>query len=171
MNAQQAPIFDHYMYVTQWYNSGYAGSQDMIWANIVVNSRMLGFGDGKPQDISASVNLPFNLFGKEHGAGFAFNNGQVGFFRTNHIKLAYAYRADLGNGKLGIGLAPGVYIHHLKVDAWKPTETGLSTPFYYDETLPKAEDQYYKFDMDAGLFYKADDLYMGISHKYRFTYN
>ena len=57
MNAQQDPMFTHYMYNTLSINPGYAGSRDALTVTALHRSQWVGF-DGAPKTTCASVHGP-----------------------------------------------------------------------------------------------------------------
>jgi type IX secretion system PorP/SprF family membrane protein len=136
----------------------------------------LGGGDfeGTPTSNYANANTDFNLFGASHGVGLTYEGDQIGFHNNDNLKGAYAYRMNIGNGKLGIGVGAGIIFHKLKAE-WK-TPNGANVPANMfipaenDPAIPAGEEQNTTaFDMGMGLFYKTPKLFVGISAKHLYT--
>ena len=120
--------------------------------------------EGTPEDIILSASVPFRLFKKDHGIGLTVFRELIGFQEDIDLKVAYAYRADIGDGKLGIGAGVNVTNRGFKQNQWFiPDQTDLFTTPALDGAIPQSTDKVFAIDFSFGIFYKTDDLYLGIS--------
>lgn len=159
--SQQDPQFTQSMFNQMSINPGYAGSNDMICFSLLTRQQWVGF-EGSPSSTVLTANTPFKLFGIPSGAGLSLMNDQVGFENNLSIALAYAYRLDLGPGKLGIGLNAGVFNKALKPE-WQIPSSENHTPVAGDPLIPENDESHVSLDLGLGLYYKTDDLYVGVS--------
>src|SRR4030042_3331663 len=158
LNAQQERQVSQFMFDQISINPGYAGSYDMITASAILRQQWFGFGDGTPQEIILNLDAPFKLFKKSHGVGLSIYSDNLGFNEDINLSLSYAYQINLGDGKLGIGLGGG-FVNRKLDPEWVLTE-GEATS---DAVIPSTKQNEFIFDMSAGIFYKTDELYLGIS--------
>ncbi|MBN2611316.1 MAG: PorP/SprF family type IX secretion system membrane protein [Bacteroidales bacterium] len=163
LNAQQEYQVSQFMYDHISINPGASGSQDMACVNGILRQQWTGI-EGAPQNIIIHATAPFRLFKKDHGFGVTFVNDKLAINQDNNLGLSYAYRADVGDGKLGIGA--GLHINFRQFDNtnwYIPTGNDYHTPPDQDDAIPKSLEQANAFDFSFGLFYRTDDLYFGIS--------
>ena len=159
--AQQDEQFSQYMYNQLDFNPGSAGSKDAINASLLSRQQWVGFS-GAPQTSVFSVNAPIKPFKINSGVGLTILSDNLGFNKNIGLKFAYAYRMDINNGigKLGIGFSAGLLNNTLKVNSegWNPTDPPASDP-----SIPPNTTSGMAFDMGLGVFYKTDNLYLGLS--------
>lgn len=156
--AQQEPNFSQYMYNQIDYNPGSAGYKDMISLSALGRQQWLGF-PGKPTVSVFSVNAPVKPLKINSGIGLVFQNDNIGYNKDINVKFAYAYRMVINEtGKLGIGISGGFRNKVFKPDYWLTADGGSGT----DPNIPTNESGT-AFDMGFGLFYNAEDLYLGLS--------
>ena len=103
-----------------------------------------------------SFEAPFKLFRKSHGADISIINDIAGFEKNLGANLFYAYRQDLGTGKLGIGINVGVFNKALNASGG----SGWIFNDPSDNFIPP-DDSKMAMDIGFGLHYKADNLYIG----------
>ena len=161
MGAQQDPQFSQYMFNQMAINPGYAGSNDMICATLLNRQQWVGF-NGAPSSTVFHVNAAVKPFGVSSGVGLFIMNDQAGFLKNLNISASYSYRLDLGPGKLGIGLNLGMYNQSLEPDWFIPVSDN-HTDVNGDPLIPANNESIFVFDMGFGLFYKTDELYVGLS--------
>ncbi len=154
--SQSDPALTQYMYNNFFYNPGAAGSADEICLNATARQQWFGL-DGAPQTTVFSANAPFNLFGINSGGGLNIYNEAIGFHNDLGFHGSYAYRMSIGDGSLGIGVSGGIVNRAFQSDWFTPegAEDGSGT-------LP-TDESVITFDMGFGIFYRAEDFYMGIS--------
>ncbi|MEA1898058.1 MAG: type IX secretion system membrane protein PorP/SprF [Bacteroidota bacterium] len=159
--AQQDPQFSQYMFNQMAINPGYAGSNDMICASLLNRQQWVGF-TGAPSSTVFHVNAAVKPFGISSGVGLFIMNDQAGFNKNLNISGSYAYRLDLGPGKLGIGINIGMYNQSLEPE-WFIPDSDHHTDVNGDPLIPVNSESVFVFDMGFGLFYKTDELYVGLS--------
>ncbi|MCD6331767.1 MAG: type IX secretion system membrane protein PorP/SprF [Bacteroidales bacterium] len=166
VQAQQDPQFSLNMFNQLAVNPGFAGSQGMLSASVLNRQQWMGF-EGNPKTTLASVHMPVKPFGFNSGVGVIFMDDQLGFEKNIAINLNYAYRLELGNGQLGIGLAVGLL--NKAIDGkWTIPDSDNHIPASQDPAIPDQAESAMVFDMGMGLFYHTDDFYAGLSSTHLF---
>jgi type IX secretion system PorP/SprF family membrane protein len=158
LKAQQLPEVSYFMYDYTRTNPGSLGSTDMFCATLIQKTDYMNF-PGRPLDLYASAEMPFNLFGGKHGVGFSLLNDQIGYYNNIDAKLGYAFRFNVGDGTLGIGVS-GCFIQNTLKPEWQETPANNPTT---DPNIPQGESDGKSFGISVGLFYRADDIYFGAS--------
>jgi len=159
--SQQDPTYSQPMFNQMAFNPGYAGGSDMVCFSLLTRQQWVGF-EGAPSTTMLTANMPFKVFGISSGAGLTLMSDQIGFEDNLSIALSYAYRLDIGTGKLGIGLSAGMFNKSLK-PKWEIPESENHTPATGDPLIPENDESVVSFDLGFGLYYKTDDLYVGLS--------
>jgi len=155
--AQQDPQYSQYMFNHMAVNPGYAGSHDVICLSAVHRQQWVGI-DGAPVTSVFTVNAPFSMFGANHGVGLTVMSDQLGFDQNVSAGLDYAFRLPLGPGKLGIGVS-GLFLNKaLKAEWYIPGGN-----WEMDPSIPNPNESITGFDMGFGVFYRADNVFLGIS--------
>lgn len=161
-NGQQEAQFSHNMFTNMAINPGYAGSQDAICLTSVVRQQWLGWTD--PNE-SGDKNSPQTMLFTVDGAIQSINSGiglnifqdKLGFETNLGVKLAYAYRQQIGPGKLGIGAQVGFLNKQIDFSKFEPIQK--------DDPLLQSKNTESSMitDFAFGLFYKMPQMYAGIS--------
>lgn len=141
-------------------NPGYAGNENAIIANAIVRNQWLGFGEDGGAGASTqvlSVSTPVNFLGMKHGVGLNIINDQIGANSNTNLNLAYAYITKVGQGNMGIGLDLGFWNRKMDFSQLNPTT---------EDNIPTTEQTDMIFDLGLGVFYKTDNLYLGVSGKH-----
>lgn len=150
--AQQDPQFSQYMYNRLFTNPGYAGSNDGICANLIGRTQWTGF-DGAPKTAVLAIDATVT---KIHGGvGLVVMQDKIGFQSTLAARLAYAYRMNVGSGKLGIGVDIGILNQSMNGE-FVAIQSG-------DPSIPTGKSSDLIPDLGAGVYYNTDKLYFGIS--------
>ena len=157
--SQTDPVFSQTSSVMNLFNPGYAGSNDKICLNAAHREQWVGF-DGAPSTSFFSAEAPFSFLGADHGAALSILNDGYGFYSDLGLMLSYAYRLDLGKGKLGIGINGGVLNKTIDPE-WTDVEGIIDTQG--DPVIPKSKESSMGFDIGFGLFYRSENLFLGIS--------
>jgi type IX secretion system PorP/SprF family membrane protein len=76
------------------------------------------------------------------------------------INLSYAYKLDLGIGKLGLGLNLGIL--NKSLDPQWNIPDGLGD-VQGDPQIPQNKESRVGFDMGLGVFYRSENIFLGIS--------
>ncbi len=158
--AQQDPQYSQYMFNQMAVNPGYAGSHDAICVSAVHRQQWVGI-DGAPVTSVFTANAPFKLFGANHGVGLTLMSDELGFNQDVSVGLDYAYRMNVGPGKLGIGVS-GLFLNKALSATWK-TPGGASQDGSDDPYIPLPNESVMGFDMGLGVFYRAEKMYLGLS--------
>ena len=163
IHAQQDPEFSQSRSVLTLFNPASVGSNERICLNAAQREQWVGF-DGAPSQTFVSADGAFSFFGADHGLGLSILNDTYGFYSDLGISFSYAYRFDLGNGKLSAGLNLGLLNKSLDPDWYIPEGTGETQGgIQGDPQIPQGKDSNVGFDMGLGIFYKTDNLFLGIS--------
>lgn len=152
-NAQQDPQFSQNLFNNIAINPGYAGSNDAISATALHRSQWMGFlGAPSTTNLGVEASLPM-LHG---GLGLNVMTDNIAQNEFLGLNLSYAYRTELAGGNLGIGLSVGMLQDGVTGGDYIP-EVGT------DPTIPTSDEKAAGFDLGAGLFYKSEKVYLGLS--------
>jgi type IX secretion system PorP/SprF family membrane protein len=114
--GQLFPVSDHYGYNSLYINPAFAGCQDAMSATLLYRNQWVGFKDS-PKSYLLSVHTPFH--NDRIGLGLLIENNSIGIFKETNIIGNYAYRIELHQGILSLGLGFGVTLHNI---AWNRLE-------------------------------------------------
>jgi type IX secretion system PorP/SprF family membrane protein len=163
--AQQDPQFTQYMYTILPTNPGYAGSAG-ICASLHYRQQWAGFTDvdpntgekykTSPRDILLTVHSPIKAL--HGGLGLSIYNDAYGHQNDIAVKIAYAFRMNIGGGNLGIGLSADFLSRAIKVNEYIPGSSG-------DQTIvSNLGDNDMYVDFSLGAYYQMQDKwYAGLS--------
>ncbi len=163
--GQQDPQFTQYMYTILPINPGYAGNSG-ICASLHYRQQWAGFTDvdpetgekykTSPRDIMFSVNAPVKAL--HGGLGLTIYNDAYGHQNDITVKLAYAFKMNIGGGNLGLGLSADFLSRKIRANEYYSGVSG-------DPTIINdlGESDMY-FDISFGAYYQMQDKwYAGIS--------
>lgn len=152
--AQQDPQFSQNMFNRLYVNPAYAGSSEALCASALFRSQWVNY-DGAPK--TGVFNFDAPLLNNKVGVGLSFSNDKIGFEKTNWVKLAGAYRFDVGSGKLAVGVDFDYLQHEIDGDFRAPD------PSLTDPAIPTNGVSGGVFDMGGGLYYNSEKVYAGLS--------
>lgn len=109
MSGQMFPLSDHYVVNALAINPAYAGCQDALSLTASYRDQWAGFSDA-PKSYILSVHTP--VFNDRVGLGLLIENNSIGIFKETSFLGNYAYRMELREGKLALGLGFGVTIYN-----------------------------------------------------------
>lgn len=161
LKAQQDPQFSQNMFTQLLINPGYAGSEDQICVYALNRTQWTGF-EGSPMITVLNMDAAINPFSIPLGVGVSLQNDELGFNKDFQLNVSLAYKQPLGNGNLGIGVKWGVANTSISTEGseWitpvDPVENDIAIPVNGSEDLSL-------LDFGFGIFYKTQDLYLGIS--------
>lgn len=158
--AQQDPQFTQNMFNQMFINPGYGGSNEAICATGIHRQQWAGF-DGYPVSTIFELNAPLNLKSIPSGVGIVFLSDILGSEKNFGAKASYAYKLDLGSGKLGLGLSLGIVNKALDVSEFKSPNDLLGGP--KDPSIPMASESKTGFDLGFGAYFKTNNLQLGLS--------
>jgi len=159
--AQQDPVTSQYMFNTQTYNPGVAGTSGMICATAMNRQQWVGF-KGAPATTLFNISSPVTVFGVKSGVGILVESDNIGFDKNINLSGSYTYLMDAGMGKLGIGLSLGMLNTTLN-PTWNIPAGDEHTPASGDPLIPENKESYVAFDAGLGAYYKADKYYLSLS--------
>ncbi len=154
--AQQDYQFTHYMYDKLSFNPGYAGLNKSICGTIIFREQWSGF-DGNPTTALVNVHAPVKML--RGGLGFTYVSDKLGFESNNLARLSYSYHMGLGVGDLGIGISAGILQKSIQANWITPD----GTPAIDDASIAVSGANGLVPDINLGVFYQQNQLYMGIS--------
>jgi type IX secretion system PorP/SprF family membrane protein len=117
--GQMYPVTHHYMFDALAINPAFAGSNNALSVAILYRNQWVGFSDS-PKSQMLSVHVPVSS--DKVGLGFLIENNSIGIFRETSFIGNYAYRMELGNGKLAMGLGFGATVHNIAWDKLNPAD-------------------------------------------------
>ncbi len=162
--AQQDPQVSLNKYNILPVNPGFAGSNEAICASILYRQQWMGF-DGAPKTMIFSGDMALQNINS--GVGLNIMSDKLGFEKNTYINAIYAYRIQIGEGKLGMGLGFGLLDKNMDGEWVTPDKLngvqGAQNP-YSDPAIPHTQGKMV-FDLNFGVFYRAKDdkIYGGIS--------
>lgn len=112
LSGQMFPLSDNYLFNPLSINPAFAGCHDALSASILYRNQWVGFKDA-PVNYQLSVHTP--LFNDRIGVGLVIDNSSLGVDKETSFVANYAYRMELQNGKLSLGLGFGLVINKI---AW-----------------------------------------------------
>jgi len=112
LSGQMFPLSDHYVVNALAINPAFAGCHDALSATISYRDQWVGFKDS-PKSYILSVHTPVN--NDRIGLGLLVEKNSIGIFKETSFLGNYAYRMELHDGKLALGLGFGVTIYNI---AW-----------------------------------------------------
>jgi type IX secretion system PorP/SprF family membrane protein len=110
--GQMFPLSDHYVYDALAINPAFAGCHDALSATISYRNQWVGFKDAPKSEI-LSVHTP--VYNDRIGLGLLVERNSIGIFKETSLIGNYAYRMELRDGKLSLGLGFGVTLSNI---AW-----------------------------------------------------
>jgi len=152
--GQQDPQFSQNMFNKLYTNPAYAGSSEGICGTLMYRDQWGGF-DGAPKTGVFSLDAPVNFL--HGGLGLTvLAADELGFENTFAVKLAYAFRFNVGQGNLALGIDAGLLQKSIDGD-FKFNDPGdpiIPTSDVSGSVIP---------DLGAGIYYNSDKLYLGAS--------
>ncbi len=153
VTGQLFPVSDFYVLNSLVINPACAGSQDALSTTFQHRNQWVGFNDA-PKSSMLSAHAPF--FNDQMGLGLLLNRHTFGIYRETSIMGNYAYRLNLHNGKLSMGIAFGVTSYKI---AWNDLQASdpddeLLTDNSVNNTVP---------DFSVGSYYETNRYFIGFS--------
>jgi type IX secretion system PorP/SprF family membrane protein len=152
--AQQDPQFSQNMFNKLFTNPGYTGSSEGICGSLLYRNQWTGF-EGNPSTVVFGIDAPVEFL--KGGLGLSvMATDELGFEKTFAAKLSYAFRFNVGQGNLAIGVDAGMVQKSLGSDFIyiDPLDPLIPTSNQSGSVVP---------DLGAGIYYNSDKLYAGIS--------
>ena len=158
--AQQDPQFSQNMFIKLPINPGYAGTNGAICATAVYRTQWVGF-PGAPKTLYFSIDAPIPML--HGGAGLTIVNDKLGNFSFMHVRGAYSFHKTIGaTGLLGIGLEAGILQSSVQ-NNWLAPDGTNGHQGAIDQAIPAAGVSKMTYDLGLGVYYRTDQLYVGIA--------
>jgi len=151
--GQMFPQSDQYLYNTLVINPAFAGCQDALSASIMYRDQWVGFKDA-PKSLMLSVHAPID--NDRIGLGLLVENNSIGIFKETSLIGNYAYRMEVFDGKLAMGLGFGVTLYN---NAWNQLE---ATDKQDDQLMNNATSAVLPA-FSLGTYYYTKKYFLGIS--------
>jgi type IX secretion system PorP/SprF family membrane protein len=150
--AQQDPMYSQYMFNKLALNPAYAGSRELLSADILYRNQWVNI-DGAPKTISAAIHSPLN---NPHLAlGMNIYNDRLGPLNYTGAMATFAYRILFPDSKLSFGLSAGVKNNGIIYDNLKAyDEESILDGQVKKQVIP---------DANFGVYYYSQKFYAGIS--------
>lgn len=152
-NSQLQPLLDQYLLNGLAINPAYAGSQEALNVGIYARNQWVGF-EGAPKNFTFSLHTPMR--DKHVGLGVIVMNDKIGSRTETGIITNYAYRIDMGKGKLSFGLAGGLTNLSVSMDMIRYTDEG-------DGLLLNPGARALLPEFSFGLYYYSEKFFTGLS--------
>jgi len=153
--GQQEGQFTQFMYNKLSFNPAYAGATESLCLTGLYRNQWMGL-EGSPNSQLISFNAP--LSNNRVGLGLTINHQNISIFNRTSIEANYAYRFRLGSGYLGVGLQGSVQF--ISGD-FTDDRLSATTAIGKDQSIGQAVLNKSVPNFGAGLFYQAEDFYVG----------
>ena len=154
MQAQQQPMYTHYMDNTLVVNPAYAGSRDVLTVTGLYRAQWVNL-KGAPVDQTITMHAPV---ANEHiGLGFSVSNDKIGPTNNTSMVFDFAYRMNLTpKSKLALGLSGGINIFQANLNSLQLDQQADPT-FQYNITNRITP------NIGFGAYYSRERFYAGVS--------
>ena len=147
------------------FNPAAVGESGMIDGTLHHRVNWWGF-PGAGNTTAFDINYPVKIGDSMHCLGFSALNDEFGWFSNKTFHLQYAYKRNLGEGKLSIGTDIGVVSLGFSGDSLAGhTIDSQEYPYFTaDPEVPTTNVVGMSFDMSMGVWYSTKDWYAGVSY-------
>ena len=150
---QLQPLLDQYLLNGLAINPAYAGSQEALNVGLYARNQWVGF-EGAPRDFTFSLHSPMR--DKRVSLGLMIMNDKIGARTETGFLFNYAYRIDMGTGKLSFGLATGLTSLSTNVNMIRYTDPG-------DGLIMNPGTRALLLDFSFGSYYYSEKFFAGLS--------
>ncbi len=152
--AQQDPMYTHYMYNTLSINPAYAGSRDALTVTALHRSQWVDF-KGAPMTQTITLHSPV---GNKHiGLGLAASNDKIGPTNNTAVSGSFAYMMQLNKkSKLSLGLSGGINV--LQADLSSLALDNQNDPSFQQDVNNRVTPS-----VGFGAYYSRERFYAGVS--------
>ena len=151
--GQMFPSSDHYVFNTLAINPAFAGCHDALSATVSYRNQWIGFQDA-PKSQMLSVHSP--VYNDRVGLGLLVENNSIGIFKKTSFLGNYAYRMELRDGKLALGLGFGITVNNI---AWNELDIADAGDAQLSENSSSAVLPAFSF----GSYYYSKKYFIGFS--------
>lgn len=154
IQAQQDPMYTHYMYNTLVINPAYAGSRDALTVTALHRSQWVNF-KGAPMGQTLSLHSPLR---NEHvGIGLSVSNDKIGPTNNTSAVLDFAYIMKLNKkSKLALGLSAGANMFQANLSS-------VQLDQQVDPSFQNNVNNRFTPNFGFGAYYSRERFYAGIS--------
>lgn len=154
VNAQQSPMYTHYMYNTLAVNPAYAGSRDALTITALHRSQWVGF-KGAPSTQTLTLHTP--LVNQHIGLGLSVLNDKIGPSNNTSIFVDFAYIMKLNaKCKLALGVSAGMNIFQAQLSTLHVEQE--NDPVYQSNINHRITPNF-----GFGAYFYREHFYAGIS--------
>jgi len=154
IQAQQTPMYTHYMDNTLVVNPAYAGSRDALTVTAINRMQWVDF-EGAP--ITQSITLHSPLENDHLGLGFSILNDKIGPTNLTSVVIDFAYRFKLTeNSKMSFGLSAGANLYQANLSA-------LQLDVQNDPVFLNNINNHITPNIGFGAYYSRERFYAGFS--------
>jgi type IX secretion system PorP/SprF family membrane protein len=147
------PLSDHYVVNGLAINPAFAGCHDALSATLSYRDQWVGFKDS-PKSYFLSIHTP--VHNDRIGLGLLVEKNNIGIFKETSILGNYAYRMELSEGKLALGLGFGLTVLNI---AWNELVAADAN----DTQLINNPTSSVVPTFSLGAYYYSKKYYIGIS--------
>lgn len=148
-------MFSQYMFNKLAVNPGYAGSRELLSADMIYRYQWVNI-EGAPKTVSFALHSPLN---NPHLAlGFNLSNDKIGPLSNTSAMATFAYRIIFPKSKLSFGLQAGVKSSDVLWSKFNVKDAGES----FLEMSNQVENKVIP-DANFGVYYYSDKFYAGVS--------
>jgi len=153
-NAQQAPMYTHYMNNTLVVNPGYAGSRDALTITALHRSQWVDF-EGAPTTQTITMHAPVK---NQHiGVGFSIMNDNIGPVNNTTAMGHFSYIMDLTpKSKLALGLNAGMNMFQANLSSLELDQQ--ADPVFQNDVNSQITPNF-----GFGAYYYRERFYTGVS--------
>ncbi len=151
--AQLFPLSDQYQLNPLLINPAFSGCHDAASISAQYRNQWVGFQDA-PKRLTVSAHSPISF--DRMGLGLIINRNTIGIYRKTDFMGNYAYRHELHNGKLALGLGAGFTLYHIRWDELNAVDGD-------DVLLPTGQESAFLPDFSIGVYYYTRKYFVGIS--------
>lgn len=157
LDAQQDPMYSHYMYNTLVVNPAYAGSRDALTITALHRSQWVDF-KGAPVTQTITAHTP--LRNERIGLGLSVLNDKIGPSNNTAVFAYYAFIMKLNEkSKLALGLSAGLNIYQARLNT-------LLLDQQADPSFLTNIKNHITPNFGFGAYYSRERFYAGISVPY-----
>ncbi|MEM1214385.1 MAG: type IX secretion system membrane protein PorP/SprF [Bacteroidota bacterium] len=153
--AQQDEQYTQFMHHKLGFNPAYAGMQETPTFTAIYRQQWIGI-EGAPAAQVLTFNMPLTSVGI--GLGANITRHTIGATERLSGEISYAYRFNVGKGRLGIGLSTS--IRAMRIDF---SETQATQPAAGDPSIPVGMQSKSVPNFGAGIYYNNQTFYVGFS--------
>jgi Bacteroidetes-specific putative membrane protein len=159
IQAQWDDTFSQYWIIKGYFNPAFAGETKQIKAAVLYRYQWTGI-ENAPKKVVLTADMPFEFFGRRHGAGLAAYTETIGDLRNSLLAAQYSFKKEIGKGFLNIGLQAGVYDLHFDAGSKHIFTDSLQHSRGMLKVNP-ADKQV--IDLSAGISWTGRRVFAGIS--------